>query len=170
MSDAARHHHDTHRRRRRQSELHDGGEVVPRPMLIAVAALMAFSLAAAGLGRLTATEGPRPVDSTPVASMQITFADQADGSIDVVRATDGVVVDTLAPGTNGFVRGALRGLVRQRRLHDAGSAVPFELTRWENGKLSLTDPATGERLFLSAFGPTNRDAFAQILSKGSAKP
>jgi putative photosynthetic complex assembly protein len=67
-------------------------------------------------------------------------------------------------GTNGFVRGVLRGLARERRLNDVGAQPPFQLTRWSDGRLSLDDPATGRRIDLVAFGPTNAGAFAQLLT------
>jgi putative photosynthetic complex assembly protein len=76
---------------------------------------------------------------------------------------DDRLVDTLQPGTNGFVRGVLRGLVRERRADHVGAAPPFRLTRWADGRLSLDDPSTGRHVDLEVFGPTNAGAFAQIL-------
>jgi putative photosynthetic complex assembly protein len=73
------------------------------------------------------------------------------------------LVDTLQPGTNGFVRGVLRGLVRERRAERIGPAPPFRLTRWADGRLSLDDPSTGRHVDIEVFGPTNAGAFADIL-------
>ena len=62
----------------------------------------------------------------------------------------------VAPGTNGFLRGVLRGLARERKLERSAIEPPFRLTRWADGRLSLEDPATGRRIDdLEAFGPTN---------------
>jgi putative photosynthetic complex assembly protein len=41
--------------------------------------------------------------------------------------------------------------------------VPYKLEAWPNGQLSLTDTGTGRSIELSAFGPTNREAFAGLL-------
>jgi putative photosynthetic complex assembly protein len=77
-------------------------------------------------------------------------------------------VALLAPGTNGFIRGVLRGLARERRQHNVGAEPPFRLTRWDNGHLSLEDPQTGRRIELGSFGPTNAEAFSRLLARGSA--
>ncbi len=69
----------------------------------------------------------------------------------------------MAPGTNGFLRGVLRGMVRERRSSDIGAQVPFVLTRWADGRLSITDPAIGRQINLEVFGPTNSSVFAQLL-------
>ena len=69
----------------------------------------------------------------------------------------------------GFVRGVMRGMARERKMKGIGPAAPFELTQWENGSLSLRDPATGRAIELGSFGATNRAAFARVLS-GTAAP
>jgi putative photosynthetic complex assembly protein len=40
------------------------------------------------------------------------------------------------------------------------------LTRWADGRISLEDPETGRVIELDAFGPTNGEAFAQLLTAG----
>ena len=40
------------------------------------------------------------------------------------------------------------------------------LTRWADGRLSLEDRTTGRVIALDAFGPTNGEAFAQLLTAG----
>jgi putative photosynthetic complex assembly protein len=67
-------------------------------------------------------------------------------------------------GTNGFVRAAIRGLARQRHKRDIGAEPPFVLTRWDDGRHSLEDTATGERIYLEAFGSTQVQTFAELLS------
>jgi putative photosynthetic complex assembly protein len=59
---------------------------------------------------------------------------------------------------------ALRLLGQNRELHTkAGREAPFTLTLWSDGKLSLSDTATGDTLELAAYGPTNAKTFAQLL-------
>ena len=76
-----------------------------------------------------------------------------------------MIIDTLEPGTNGFVRGALRSLARERRAHDIGEEVPFSIRRTASGRVLLYDPATDRVIDLRAFGPTNRGAFERFLDK-----
>ena len=64
------------------------------------------------------------------------------------------------PETNGFLRGTMRGLARQRVRQDADRDIPFRLTEWADGRLTLEDPTTGRMVEMEAFGSTNEDAFA----------
>ena len=75
----------------------------------------------------------------------------------------GSMVEVLPPGTNGFARGVMRGMARERHSREIGSEPPFRLTRWSDGRLSLDDPATGRRIELDAFGPTNTAVFAHLM-------
>jgi putative photosynthetic complex assembly protein len=143
---------------------------VPRGALIGAAGVIAVALVSAAMAQLTGfTASPEP-ESTRVESLALRFEDRPDGGIAVLSAKDDSVIEILPPQSNGFIRGALRGLVRQRKLQDMGSEAPFTLTRWADGRISLTDTATDERIYLDAFGRTNRNAFAELLVKGSESP
>jgi putative photosynthetic complex assembly protein len=85
----------------------------------------------------------------------------------VIDASDGTVIDELPPGTNGFVRGTLRSLVRARRAADVGSDTPFSLRETETGRLLFHDSATGREIDLRAFGPTNAGVFRRFLEQDS---
>ncbi len=130
---------------------------------------MAFSLLLVGVARMTGYEPAKPPESRVVESYDLRFEDRPDGAVLIYSAEDNRLIDTLPPGTNGFVRGVLRGLVRDRRADHIGSAPPFRLTRWANGRLSLDDPSTRRHIDLEVFGPTNAGAFADILVAGRAK-
>ena len=97
-------------------------------------------------------------------SVHLWFDDREDGSVVVINADNGLVIDTLEPGTNGFVRGALRSLARERRASGMGEEVPFSIHRMASGQVVLHDAATDRVIDLRAFGPTNRDAFARFLN------
>jgi putative photosynthetic complex assembly protein len=66
-------------------------------------------------------------------------------------------------GEQGFLRGALRGLTRERRLRGVPAGEPMVLSGSADGRLSLADPATGQRLALESFGPSNAAVFARWL-------
>jgi putative photosynthetic complex assembly protein len=140
----------------------DGG--VPRGALIGAAVLVCGSLLLVGVARLTGYHPAQPPPSAVVESRDLRFEDRPDGAVLIYLAGQNVLVDTLPPGTNGFVRGVLRGLVRERRADHIGPMPPFRLTRWANGRLSLDDPSTGRHVDLEVFGPTNAGAFADILT------
>lgn len=108
--------------------------------------------------------GAERVAGQALSSRDLLFADRADGGVTVSDARDGALVGILAPGEDGFVRGAMRGLVRERRIGGLGAETPFRVTGWSDGRLTLEDPATGTRLDLAAYGQTNAEAFARFLS------
>ena len=81
----------------------------------------------------------------------------------MLDATSLAVVEMVEPGTNGFLRTALRGLARDRKRQNLAREVPFRLTRWADGQLTLDDLATSHRLSLAAFGSINADAFGRLL-------
>lgn len=139
----------------------------PRGVLLAAAGLVAFVILTAGIARVTGLAGSQIDPATAVKSVELRFVDRSDGAVEVYEATDGRAVAVLAPGTNGFVRGVMRGMARERRQFDVGMEPPFRLTSWDNGGLSLEDPTTGRRIELEAFGPTNFDVFARLLAGGS---
>ncbi len=104
-----------------------------------------------------------PPPAEIVESRDLRFEDRADRGINVIDAETGVVVAELAPGTHGFIRGMMRGLSRDRRVHRVGPEVPFTLARWSDGRHSLSDPSTGNVLHLAAFGFANVKEFADLL-------
>jgi len=140
---------------------------IPRGVLLGAAALVGFALVSATAARVSGTgtaEFSAAPTAAPAASRELRFEDQSDGSVAVYEAgRGGEVVDVLAPGTNGFVRGVMRALARERKSNEIGPGPAFRLSRWDDGRLSLEDPATGRRIELTAFGPTNREAFARLL-------
>jgi putative photosynthetic complex assembly protein len=136
---------------------------VPRGALIGAGTLVLASLLMVATARLSGYGPAKPPVSAPVAQLDLRFEDRADGAVLIYSPETNQLVDTLAPGTNGFVRGVLRGLVRERRADHIGPTPPFRLTRWADGRLSLDDPSTGRHVDLEVFGPTNAGAFADIL-------
>ncbi len=139
------------------------GNGLPRAALLGAASLVVGSLLLVGVARLTGYKPAQPDATAVVESRNLRFEDRADGAVLIYSAPADRLVDTLPPGTNGFVRGVLRGLVRERRADQIGAAPPFRLTRWADGRLSLDDPSTGRHVDLEVFGPTNAGAFADIL-------
>jgi putative photosynthetic complex assembly protein len=125
--------------------------------------LVGLALVLVTVARLTGYSPEQAPASTVVESYDLRFEDRADGAVLVYDDPSGALAYTVQPGTNGFIRGVLRGLVRDRRADHVGRARPFRLTRWANGRLSLDDPATGRHIDLEVFGPTNAAAFADIL-------
>jgi putative photosynthetic complex assembly protein len=134
----------------------------PRSLLLGAAALIGLALigivAVRAMGLGTGSPPPGPA----VMSRDLFFVDRADGGVDVLDG-EATAVARLAPGTNGFLRATLRGLVRERRRNGLGAESPFRLTAHADGRLTLQDAATGRLVDLEAFGATNAGAFAALL-------
>ena len=134
----------------------------PRWVLYCAAGFIAFSLISVGLVRIT---GNGPDQKAAAATMQrsLVFKDHQDGG---VRVEDGVTGETLTVlhGEQGFVRGALRALTRERYSRGIGSTAPFELIARVDGRVTLFDPSTGQRVDLESFGPTNVAEFSRFFA------
>ena len=134
----------------------------PRFALVAAAVLIVVTITTAAVVRHFGTD-TFPPTAAVVASRDMFFVDQPNGAINVVNAADGTLVEVLAPGTNGFLRGTLRGLARERKLEAIGPTTPFRLTGYADGRLTLEDPETGRRIDIEAFGHTNLEVFSRLL-------
>lgn len=97
-------------------------------------------------------------------SRDLRFEDLEGGAVAVFDARGGQLIQRLEPGTHGFIRATLRGLVRARRARGVGGEVPFRLELIETGQLLLVDPVTGQAVDLWAFGATNARSFEALLS------
>ncbi|MCW2273069.1 putative photosynthetic complex assembly protein [Rhodoblastus acidophilus] len=135
---------------------------IPRGVLIAAGALIAFALSATYYARTSDVGTVHMPAAQPLQTMLLHFVDQDDGGIVITNASDGAVLVKIAPGANGFVRSMMRGFARARNRSGLGAETPFNLTRWSNGTMSLTDETTGRRIDLDAFGPNQAEFFAGI--------
>jgi putative photosynthetic complex assembly protein len=136
----------------------------PRSALIFAGGAIAISLVAATVGRLTDAANSAPTAAV-VTSRQLMFQDQANGGVAVFDVRNmAVPIEIVAPETNGFLRGTVRGLAQERKRAEVSLTVPFRLTEWADGRLTLEDPTTGRRVEMEAFGVDNEAAFAQILT------
>lgn len=139
---------------------------VPKPALKMAALLIAFTFVLAISARVFGFGAFAEPTAKPLISRSLTFTDAADGGIYVRDAETNTLATTLAPNTSGFVRGSLRALTRKRRLANAGDEVPFVLTRYEDGRLVLSDPLTKAIVSVTSFGPTQVAAFDSLLTVG----
>jgi putative photosynthetic complex assembly protein len=148
-------------------DIHSHHMPVPRGPLLAAAVLIIATLVGVATIRVTGVDVSTRSMAAVVAQRALHFQDQADGSVLVLEARPGqapLALQVVEPGAGGFLRGALRALVRQRRAAGLGAEAPFVLMARADGRLTLVDPATTERVDLESFGPTNAAVFAQLLA------
>jgi putative photosynthetic complex assembly protein len=157
---------------------HSHANTVPRPALAMAIALVVVSLLTTGAVQigLAEREAVPAVERSkaavvPARTLSLRFADMPDGAVQVSNAASGALIATLH-GENdggGFVRGVLRGMARDRQMRGIGREPPFTLTLWQDGSLSLMDPATGRAVELGAFGPDNRKAFLRFIAPNAGR-
>jgi putative photosynthetic complex assembly protein len=138
-----------------------GADTFPRWVLFCAGGILALSLISVGLVRLTGN-GPDQLAAAPTAQRSLVFLDSQDGGVRVEDGATGQML-TVLHGEQGFVRGALRALSRERYARGIGSSQPFDLIARVDGRLTLLDPATGQTVDLESFGPKNAGQFRQFL-------
>lgn len=135
----------------------------PRYPLYGAMVLLAFVMGITLFGRVTEIGTLRVRKGQPDQVLDLRFLDRTGGEIAVINAHSGKTIAIIAPGEDGFIRGAMRGLNRGRKLRSVGPEEPYRLIRWTDGRITLSDITNGQRVDLNAFGPTNAGAFARFL-------
>ncbi|WP_164155559.1 photosynthetic complex assembly protein PuhC [Sandarakinorhabdus rubra] len=146
-------------------------ERFPVTALYAAGALIAVSILTVGSIRVGLLPAPETAPQSrerrhvPIAvARDFRFEDRADGALLVTDVAANKLVFLYPPGANtGFIRGVMRGLMRERRLHEVARTGPVTVAQWADGALTLEDKTTGRIIELGSFGQTNRAAFAQLL-------
>lgn len=91
----------------------------------------------------------------------LVFVDTPEGNISARDFSDSKEV-AVFKGEQGFLRGTLRALARDRKMRGIGSEAPFVVLAHTDGRLTLMDPSTSQRIDLESFGPTNSAVFRQF--------
>jgi putative photosynthetic complex assembly protein len=145
---------------------------IPKPVLLAVFGMVTITFTLTGavavglLDRPKTAQAERLAAGVPiVAERRLVFTDRADGALVITEPGVGVVT-TIAPMSDqGFVRGAIRSMGRERRMKGVAPETPYALRLWGDGRLALEDLGTGRTVELDSFGPDNRAVFRALLDK-----
>lgn len=100
-------------------------------------------------------------DAPVLWQRELVFTDTPDGQILVTDSFDSKEV-TRFEGEQGFLRGTLRALARERKRRNIGPQAPFQVIAHTDGRLTLLDPSTSERIDLESFGPVNSAIFRNL--------
>ena len=80
------------------------------------------------------------------------------------------MVERIAPGEAGFIRAMVRGLTRNRTRYGEPAVGAFRVSVERDGGVWLQDLGTKQNIDLRAFGPTQVQAIAQLLSAKDVTP
>lgn len=141
----------------------------PRWILLSTAMLLVFATASVMFGQETGIGVVRQEASRPMAIRDITITRAPGDFVVVTDVATGTLIAAYPPDEGGFVRGSLRAFDRMREVAAVPKDSAYRLIRWESGRVSLSDTATGERIYLDAFGRDNAAAFAALLSQQEGK-
>ena len=143
----------------------------PPVILLSAIALLVFSAAAVIFGQTTGMGLVKQELGQPVAVRDVKITRSAGDAVVVVDAVTGEVIATYPENAGGFVRGSLRAFERMRHVAAVPTDAAYRIIKWDSGRVSLSDTATGERTYLDAFGRDNAAAFAALLGdQGGKRP
>jgi putative photosynthetic complex assembly protein len=129
--------------------------VVVRWVLLGLAVLIVGIFTA----RQSGFEARQP-DAPVVWTKSLHFEDGTHGEI-LVYDTAAQKIATFE-GEQGFLRGTLRALARERKKRSISPDAAFELSGHADGQLVLRGPTTGEAIHLASFGPSNAQVYRQL--------
>ncbi len=133
-----------------------------------IGVMLLAMLVAVGLARWSGLD-PRTPDAPVQWQRDLQFRDLAGGDIAVLDHRTGQQVASFT-GEQGFLRSTLRALSRERRRENLSADAPFLLIGRTNGRMTLQDPSTGQRIDLESFGPSNAAVFARLRLAGTEVP
>ena len=138
-------------------------EAIPRVLLIAMLCLALSSVALVSYARIT----DRPLVGQPdtadvIASRELVLDGTRLGDV-TVHDTNGALLADHDARQAGFISVVWRGLDRERQVHGIDGNPPVLLEKMANGRLKLSDPATGWRVELAFFGDKNAERFAALI-------
>jgi putative photosynthetic complex assembly protein len=134
--------------------------------LVGAGVLIVASIALAVVSRHTDIGATRLSEPVAASFVDLAFEDHADGTVLVRNAKVKEAARLIKPGEDGFIRVAIGGLARERRIANADASAPFRLGQTADGTLFLRDLATDRVLLLAAYGHGNAQSFAKLMSLG----
>ena len=146
-----------------QTYINRDEQPIPRAVLRAAGILILAILAVVGWARLS---GMEPIAQTAGDGGRGRTRAGADAPrrrwrLTVTDGATGALVADLGPTEGGLRSAAERALAHARKMNGLDMTAPVTVVRWQGGKYSVIDPATGWRTELRAFGvPSVRHSHA----------
>ncbi|GAB1480471.1 photosynthetic complex assembly protein PuhC [Paracoccaceae bacterium] len=137
-------------------------DMIPKPLLLAMLALVLASLAVVSFAVLSGREPvgvPKP--AAIVTERSIILKGGGAQAVSVL-APDGTLLMDLPHG--GFITVIQNGMERARLTAGVDKLLPLRIVQYANGRLTAVDDYTGWSAELGAFGSDNRAAFERLMS------
>ena len=117
----------------------------------------------------TLDRAPHDADQAILETRDLLFVDQRDGvsvyggQVKVFDARTGEQLPDLVP-QEGFVRAVLNSLAFERSKLALETEPRFQLSRWTDDRIVITDTATGASINLGNFGQGNKAVFDRFFA------
>ena len=142
----------------------DHRQVIPRSLLLAMAALAALSLVLVSLAKLTGRPPVAQVHTAAVVTDRIiTIEPRADGGTRVL-SSDGTVLSDTPSNVDGFITVVRNALEFERKRTGVTDNPPVHLLRFADGRVGLRDDASGWKISLVGFGQDNAGVWNALVA------
>jgi putative photosynthetic complex assembly protein len=138
-----------------------GKEFIPTRLIVAMFSLAGIALVLVSLSVYLGLPSVGQPKDAPVYRVQTMTIEGNGNHVRIVEDTGRVLLD----GNGGFISVVIDGLERARLVGRVYGNPPVTITQYENGRVSLSDPATGWQVELSSFGPGNVGTFLKMLNQ-----
>jgi putative photosynthetic complex assembly protein len=138
-------------------------DMIPKPLLVAILALVVTSLAIVGAAAVTGRAHVGVPKAATILAERSVILQGGGAQAVTVLAADGSVMMDLPHG--GFITVIQNGLERARTNAGLDQSLPVRIIKYDNGRLTVLDDASGWSAELGAFGSDNRAAFERLMSQ-----
>jgi putative photosynthetic complex assembly protein len=113
------------------------------------------------------------INAAAVETRDLRFIDLQDGvsvfggHVQVFDAVTGAELPQLRE-RDGFVRAVLNSLAYERTKRGLSAPTVFQLTRWSDDRITISDPVTNARINLADFGHGNKTVFLRFFPSSEA--
>ncbi len=140
-----------------------------RPFILSVSGLVLASLISIGIGTWM-RPAAEPVREVPRISLELRMLTAPEGDVvTVLDNSSGREIDRLVGDQSGFLRTMIRVIRRDLGPIEDVNSIPFRIEAWHDHRVTLEDLASGRRIDLRDFGPTNAEVFIRWLMEKEAR-
>jgi len=109
------------------------------------------------------------VTEVPRISLDLRMVTAPSGDVTVLENASGRQIDLLVGDQSGFLRTMIRVIRRDLGPIEDINSIPFRIEAWHDHRVTMEDLASGRRIDLRAFGPTNAEVFIRWLLEKEAR-
>lgn len=127
-----------------------------------IGGLIIISLIGAVVGTSRDPDESRMGDAEPVIVIPLRWeGDVVTGGRLIEEETGDVLAEFEEVG-EGLVRNAIRSILSTRTMQRGDALAPFQLIRWDTGRITLSDTNLNKHIPLNSFGPPDTPALAAM--------